>query len=261
VIVAYLGNSNPQMQVERPVIVNDEVVGTERVSVPAPHLNQSVTTVQFADYVDDADFVELTLSTDNDRVLAMIARGLGKDLRLHAVAVSEVEQVMAVHAAGDAPDWVSVPDHPGLEEAIAKHFGCARGEPTALLTNAGRDALHAQHLGTSAQPASFNYVALSASTATASAGSTTLPGEIATASGGLIRAQATYAHTGGTNTSTLTKTFTANGNDSLPVVIAKLGVLNASSVGTLGYETLLNATSTLTISGDNVTVTDTVTAG
>jgi hypothetical protein len=38
-------------------------------------------------------------------------------------------------------------------------------------------------------------------------------------------------------------------------------VLNAASVGTLGYETLLNATATLTVSGDNTTVTDTVTAG
>jgi hypothetical protein len=55
--------------------------------------------------------------------------------------------------------------------------------------------------------------------------------------------------------------FTANGSDSLPVTISKLGVFNASSSGTLGYETLLNATATLTTSGDNVTVTHTITAG
>jgi hypothetical protein len=130
-----------------------------------------------------------------------------------------------------------------------------------LLVNAGRDALHAQHLGTSAQPAAFNFMCLSANATAASAASTTLPGEIATAGGGLLRAQATYAHTAGTNTSTLTKTFTANGSDALPVTVAKIGVLNASTVGTLGYETLLGTTAVLSLSGDNVAITHTITAG
>lgn len=131
-----------------------------------------------------------------------------------------------------------------------------------LLVNAGRDALHSQHLNTAAQPAAFNYMAVSESAVAPSAASTTLPGEITTAGGGLLRAQATYAHTGGTNTTTLTKTFTANGSDVLPKVIAKIGVLNvAVTGGTLGYETLLNATATLTISGDNVAITHTITAG
>jgi hypothetical protein len=76
-----------------------------------------------------------------------------------------------------------------------------------------------------------------------------------------VRAQATYAHTAGTNTSTLTKTFTANASDALPVTVAKIGVFNASSAGTMGYETLLNATATLTVAGDNVAITETVTAG
>lgn len=130
-----------------------------------------------------------------------------------------------------------------------------------LLTNAGRDALHKQHLDTATQPAAANYMALSANTTAVSAASTTLPGEIVTGGGGLIRAQATFAHTNGTNTSTLTKTFTANGSDSLPVTLHKIGVLNASSSGTLFYETNLNADATLTTSGDSTTITSTVTAG
>lgn len=129
-----------------------------------------------------------------------------------------------------------------------------------MLTNAGRDALHAQHLSTSAQPASFNYIALTANSTAPSAASTTLTAEIATGGGGLIRAQATYAHTAGTSTSTLTKTFTANGSDSLPVTIAKIGIFNASSSGTLGYETLLTTTATLSAVADNVALTETVTA-
>jgi hypothetical protein len=130
-----------------------------------------------------------------------------------------------------------------------------------LLVNAGRDALHAQHLGTSAQPAAFNYMCLSANATAASAANTTLPGEITTAGGGLLRKQMTYAHTAGTNTSTLTGTFTANGSDALPVTVAKIGVLNAVSVGTLGYETLLGTSATLSLSGDNVAITHTITAG
>lgn len=270
-LIALLGNVNPQVQVDGQ-------------SVPAEHLNQSVTRIEYAEHVADLETVELALSTTNDRVLSMIGRSLGEELDQWAVAVSEAEQIMAIHSAGDAPEWVDVmyvtPEEAGLDledenlqifsdpshvedlrRALAQHFDCAEGEPTNLLTNAGRDALHAQHMSTSAQPASFNYMAVSASAVAPSAASTTLPGEITTAGGGLLRAQATYAHTAGTNTSTLTKTFTANGSDALPVTLAKIGILNASSVGTLGYETLLNATATLTVSGDNVTITETVTAG
>jgi hypothetical protein len=45
------------------------------------------------------------------------------------------------------------------------------------------------------------------------------------------------------------------------VTIAKIGVLNAVSVGTLGYETLLGTTAVLSLSGDNIAVTHTITAG
>lgn len=129
-----------------------------------------------------------------------------------------------------------------------------------MLTNAGRDMV-ASALGdrSGSRAAAADYLALTANSTSPAAGDTSLTGEIATASGGLIRAQATYAHTGGTATYTLTKTFTANGNDSLPVTIAKVGVFNASSSGTLVWSTLLGTTATISASGDALTVTETIT--
>jgi len=132
----------------------------------------------------------------------------------------------------------------------------------ALLTNAGRDALHAQHIGTSAQPAAFYYGALTANNGASFAGTdTTLTGEITTAGGGLLRKAMTYAHTAGTNTSTLTATWTANGSDVLPVTLASWANFNAASAGTIAEEDVLNATATLSVSGDSITVTFTLTAG
>lgn len=128
-----------------------------------------------------------------------------------------------------------------------------------MLTNAGKDMIAAQVGGTSAQPAAANYLALTANSADPVATDTTLTGEITTAGGGLVRAQATYAHTTGTSTYTLSKTFTANGSDSLPVTVAKVGVFNASSSGTMAFEVKPASTATLTASGDATTITETVT--
>jgi hypothetical protein len=128
-----------------------------------------------------------------------------------------------------------------------------------MLTNAGKDMIAAAIGSTSAQPAAANYLALTANSADPVATDTTLTGEITTAGGGLVRAQATYAHTNGTSTYTLTKTFTANGSDSLPVTIAKIGVLNATSAGTLAFETKPASPATLNASGDATTITETVT--
>jgi hypothetical protein len=150
-----------------------------------------------------------------------------------------------------------------LPEVFSDEFR-ARWREHELLTNAGRDALHAQHVGTAAQPAAFFQMAFanSATATTPAAGDTTLAGEITTAGGGLLRGAATYAHTTGTNTSTLTRTVTANGSDSLPVTISQDGVFNAASAGTLGYKTALTpSTATLSASGDNLTATHTLTIG
>ena len=130
-----------------------------------------------------------------------------------------------------------------------------------MKTNAGNDfqALvmggAGNGTGTSA-PA--KYMCLSA-TAGENATHTALAGEIVTGGGGLIRQSATYAHTTGANTYTLTGTFTANGSDSLPVTIAQIGILNAASTGTLVFEKQLGTTATISASGDILTVTETVT--
>lgn len=109
-------------------------------------------------------------------------------------------------------------------------------------------------------PAQF--MAVTANSSAAGATDTQLTGEITTAGGGLLRAVTTYAHSAGTNTYTSANTFTSNGSDALPVVLAKIGLFNSfvvASVLNMWFETLLNATATLTLSGDAVTITDTVT--
>jgi len=108
--------------------------------------------------------------------------------------------------------------------------------------------------------APYWYMALTANSSAASASDTTLSGEITTASGGLIKKLATYAHTTGAASYSLAATFTANGSDSLPVTIAKIGIFNSivASTGRMQFETLLSATATLSAIGDVLTVTDTV---
>jgi len=102
-------------------------------------------------------------------------------------------------------------------------------------------------------------------TATATAFSATdvsLAGEITTAGGGLIRKICPYAHTTGTNTSTLTPVFTVNGSDTgLPVTIAAMGTWNVliGTTGILSYHTVLGTTAVLSAIGDSLTLTSTLT--
>lgn len=106
-----------------------------------------------------------------------------------------------------------------------------------------------------------SYMGLTATVTAAVDGDTVLTGEITTAGGGLIRALATYAHTAAATTTTLTKTFTANGSDSLPVTVAQIGVFQGVVVASsrMIFRTLLSSTATLSTSGDQLQVTDTVT--
>lgn len=97
--------------------------------------------------------------------------------------------------------------------------------------------------------------------------------EVWASGGGLNRQLVTFAHTdvtaGGTTTTTytLTGTFTANGSDSLPVTVAKIGVFSTgmyaspttANSGVCLFNTNLSSTATLTASGDALTVTETVT--
>lgn len=102
-------------------------------------------------------------------------------------------------------------------------------------------------------------MALTANAGAPASGDTTLTGEIATASGGLIRKICPYAHTTSAASYTLTPVFTANGSDSLPVTLAKIGVFNSLTSGQMLFETLLTTTATLSAVGDAVTITETVT--
>ena len=122
-----------------------------------------------------------------------------------------------------------------------------------LKTTAGMDAIIAQQATTGAQPAAFNYICLSNDATAPAAGDTVVAGEINNTNA-LGRAQATYAHTGGTSTYTLVYQWTASGAQTN---IQKAGVLNAASVGTLLYEGTF--TSTSLNSGDKIQVTWTVT--
>lgn len=108
-------------------------------------------------------------------------------------------------------------------------------------------------------PAAF--MALTANSGAPASGDTVLTGEITTAGGGLIRKLASYAHTAGTATYTEAATFTANGTDSLPVTLAKVGMFPTltGATGIMVFETLMSATATMTVSGDQVTNTQTVT--
>jgi hypothetical protein len=105
-----------------------------------------------------------------------------------------------------------------------------------------------------------DYLALTEDATAPSAGETTLTGEIATASGGLIRKVATYGHTTDAATYTLTATFTANGSDVLPSTPAKVGVFNAASAGIMPWSALMSPSSALLAAvGDSVLITETVT--
>lgn len=105
------------------------------------------------------------------------------------------------------------------------------------------------------------YMGLTATATAAVDGDTVLTGEITTAGGGLIRALATYAHTPAGTTTTLTKTFTANGSDALPVTVAQVGVFQGVVVAAsrMIFRTVLNATAAFSLSGDQAQITDTVT--
>lgn len=165
---------------------------------------------------------------------------------------------------GDGPaDEASLASRAALIKALVEaHFDIRQAsvdELTMLVTNAGLDFIAKQLSGVASATTIAKYMALTANASAAAAGDTTLTAEITTGGGGLIRAAATYAHTGSASTYTLTITYTANGSDSLPVTIAKIGVFDASSTGNLVFETLLSATATLSASGDQLTVTETVT--
>jgi hypothetical protein len=104
------------------------------------------------------------------------------------------------------------------------------------------------------------FMGISANASAVGAGDTTLVGEITTAGGGLIRKIAALTHSASAATGTVVAVFTANGTDSLPQTIHKMGISNSllSTVINL-LQTVLNADATITTSGDQLTITDTIT--
>lgn len=127
-----------------------------------------------------------------------------------------------------------------------------------MRTNAGTDFQSRAMLDTASTGtgsyAAANYIALTENSTAPAAADTALTGEL-TASG-LQRQQGTYAHTSGTNTTTLTKTFTSS--DATARSIAKAGLLNASTAGTLAFTTAVPNPPSL-VSGDSLAVTWTFT--
>lgn len=127
-----------------------------------------------------------------------------------------------------------------------------------LRTTGGGDWQPSAMSNTAAQPAAMNWIALSNDAAAPAVGdcaagsvTCTLASEITL--NGLGRAQATYAHSNGTSTYTLTKTFTATGTQAAQ----KAAIFNASSSGTMGFEAAFTQVSLG--NGDTVTVTWTIT--
>ena len=125
-----------------------------------------------------------------------------------------------------------------------------------MRTNAGRD-WQSRIMGDTASTgtgsyASGTWIGLSADVSAPNAANTTLPGELT--GGTMGRAQATYAHTTGAASYTLTRTFTSDRT----VDVAKMGIFNASSGGTLCFETMLDSVAQLK-SGDTIQVVETVT--
>jgi hypothetical protein len=95
------------------------------------------------------------------------------------------------------------------------------------------------------------YLALTETAITPAAGDTTLSGEITT--GGLTRAFATYAHTGGNTFYTLSKTFTATAT----FTVRGEAVFAALTNGTMPFESVEPNPPTL-VSGDTLAQTVTV---
>ena len=128
-----------------------------------------------------------------------------------------------------------------------------------MFHTAGRDwAASALFDRSGSRAAAADFLAVSANTTAPAAGDTALTGEI-TGTGGLTRRQGTYAHTTGAPTSTLTATFTATANDTLPVTLAKAAVFNAAAGGAMPFSSLLSPTAVVSAVGDSVTLTVTIT--
>lgn len=97
-----------------------------------------------------------------------------------------------------------------------------------------------------------NWIGLSSSSDVPDAANTVLASELT--GGTMGRAQASYAHTDGTASYTLIKTFTAD----RIVNVYKYGVFTAETDGVMAFEAIFDEPATMKI-GDTVQVVDTIT--
>jgi len=125
-----------------------------------------------------------------------------------------------------------------------------------LLTNSGRDWMHAQvYTNTGAGTIGAYFIGLTTDTATPAAANTLLTSEITT--GGLARAAGTTSHSAGTNSTTIQKTFTASATHT---AVIKAALFNQLAVG--GTMAHINTFTSVTLqSSDTLQVTWTVTLG
>ena len=212
-----------------------------------------------------------------------------EDMALMEQFTSAVNLIAYHVAEGASPAWIDS-NSESLETLLKDHFSISTSRPRTwgkdtgadklprmsdlmalclapvvlaavmlnLRTNAGRDwqanVMGGGGLagaGTGAMRTA-DYIGVTNDTTAPDVANTTLPGEVTT--GTLARAQAAFAHTNGTATYTLTKTFSSDQT----ITVAKMGVFNASTGGTLVFETLLNAVAPL-VSGDQLAITETIT--
>lgn len=124
-----------------------------------------------------------------------------------------------------------------------------------LRTNVGADFWNTQLFSTAPGGAGAGFMALTTDATAPGATDTTLTSEETT--NGLARTTAlTPTHSAGASSSVFTKTFTYTGGVSK--VIAKVGLFNATSSGTLVLETLLASTATVNTNGDTIAITWTI---
>jgi len=121
-----------------------------------------------------------------------------------------------------------------------------------VITTTGVDVIAEQIGSTSPSTNGANYIALTNNTAAASSASTSLTGEIST--GGLARAIGAFAHTNGTSTYTVSKTFTASATNT---GVQKAGLFTSSAGNAMFAENTFSSVNL--ISGDQLTITWTIT--
>lgn len=181
-----------------------------------------------------------------------------------ARAHARIVQQRPLHWVGDQPAYI---DEDGAVVVGRRWIRDAQGESIPdprdvytvledesynVKTTAGIDFLFLQGYATTGLGTNgLNFIALSNDTLTETSASTTLSTEIA--ANGLTRAQGTYAHSGGTSTATISKTFTATGAQSCQ----KAALFTAVSAGTMNHA--LSFAQRALQTGDTISISFTVT--